>query len=56
MQAFDELLTGPLAEFVRLSGEIGGDVKTQVCIMLNSIRSTQLYWHNLTDPKMMSNC
>ena len=35
VQAFDELISGPLAEFARLSGEIGGDVKTQVCYMFS---------------------
>ena len=33
VHAFDELMSGSLAEFVKLSADIGGDVKTQVSIL-----------------------
>ncbi len=48
VQAFDEVINGALAEFVRLSGEIGGNVKVQV-MYLNKL-ACQIFTPELPNP------
>ncbi|XP_053310602.1 adenylyl cyclase-associated protein 1 [Spea bombifrons] len=38
VQAYDALVSGPVGEFMKLSSEIGGDVKTQAELILSGIK------------------
>lgn len=37
VEAFDALVSGPVAEYMSLSGKIGGDVKKHVCTAITCV-------------------
>lgn len=38
VQGFEDLLQGPLATFIQLSNQIGGEVSTQASLVLNAFQ------------------
>jgi len=38
VQGFEDLIHGPLATFVQLSNQIGGDVATQAALVLSAFQ------------------
>lgn len=38
VQGFEDLIQGPLTNFVKLSNEIGGDVSTQAALVLSAFQ------------------